>query len=63
MFNSLIEKEEATVKMVVGSACKVIGTETMKVTERDETVHALEVIQYVLEACYNLISIRVLDKE
>ena len=63
MFNSLIEKEEATVKVVVGSACKVIGTETVKVTERDEMVHALEVIQYVLEACYNLISIWVLDKE
>ena len=61
--NSLIAKEEGIVKMVDGSACKVIGTGTVKVTGRDGTMRALEAAQYVPEALYNLISIRVLDKE
>jgi len=49
--------------MVDGSVCKVIGTETVKVTERDGTMRALEAVRYVLEAHYNLISIGLLDKE
>ena len=32
LFNSLVVKEEGTVKMVDGSACKVIETGTVKVT-------------------------------
>ena len=44
--------------MVDGSACEVIDTGTVKVTRRDGIVRALEVVQYVLEARYNLISIR-----
>ena len=47
LFNSLATKEEEIVKMVDGSACKVIGTGTVKVTERDETVRALEAVRYV----------------
>ena len=62
LFNSLVAKEEGIVKMADGSACEVIGTGTVKVIE-DRTVRALEVVWYVLEARYNLISIRVLDKE
>ena len=61
--NSLIAKEEGIIKMVDGSACKVIGTVIVKITERDGTVHALEAVWYVPEAPYNLISIRVLDEE
>ena len=49
--------------MVDGSACKVIGTGTVKVTGRDETIRALEAVRYVPKAQYNLISIRVLDEE
>ena len=49
--------------MVDGSACEVIGTRTIKITERDRTVRALEAVWYVPEARYNLISIRVLDEE
>jgi len=49
--------------MVDGSACKIISTGIVKITERDETVHALEAVRYVLEASYNLISIGVLDEE
>jgi len=52
-----------TIKMVDGSACGVIGSRTVKIIERDETVHVLETVQYVLEARYNLVSIRVLDEE
>jgi len=48
MFNSLIAKEEGTVKMVDGSACKVIGTETVNVTGRYLKGHALEMVWYVL---------------
>jgi len=44
LFNSLVAKEEGIVKMVDGSACEVIGTRTVKVTERDVTVRALEAI-------------------
>jgi len=59
----LIVKEKGIVKMVDGSACEVIGTRTVKIKERDETVRALEAVWYVLEARYNLISIRVLDRK
>jgi len=41
---------------------KVIGTRTIKVTERDETMCTLEAVRYVPEARYNLISIGVLDR-
>ena len=34
MFNSLVAKEEGTFKMVDGSACEIIGTGTVKVTEK-----------------------------
>ena len=61
--NSLVVKEEEIVKMVNGSACQVVGTGTIKVTERDETVHALVVIQCVPEVWYNLLSIRMLDEK
>jgi len=44
LFNSLVSKEEEIVKMVNGSAYKVIDTGTVKVTERDGTVHALEAV-------------------
>jgi len=40
----LVAKEEGTPKMVNGSACKVISTRIVKVTERDETVCALEAV-------------------
>ena len=63
LFNSLIAKEEGIVKMVDGSACEVINTGAVKVTERDETVRALKAVRYVPEARYNLISIRVFDEE
>ena len=61
--NSLVAKEEGAVIMVDGSACEVIDTGTVKVTERDETLCALKVVWYVLETRYNLISIGVLDEE
>ena len=61
--NSLVAKEEGIVKMVDGSACEVIETGIVKVIGRDGTVRALEAVRYVLEAWYNLISIRVLDKK
>jgi len=61
--NFLVAKEEGIVKMVDGSACEVIGTETIKVTGRDRTVRTLEAVRYVPEARYNLISIRVLDEK
>ena len=40
-----------------------LGTGTVKITEIDETVRALEAVQYILETRYNLISIRVLDEK
>ena len=61
--NSLVAKEEEINKMVHGSACEVIGIGAVKVTERDEMVHALDAVRYVSEARYNLISIGVLDKK
>ena len=61
--NSLVAKEEGTVKMVDGPTCEVISTRTVNVTVRYKMVRALEVIQYVLEAQYNLIFIGVLDEE
>ena len=48
--NFLVTKEEEIVKMVDGLACEVIGTGTINVTGRDETVHALEAVRYVLKA-------------
>jgi len=63
LFNSLIVKKEGIVKMVDGSACEVIGTRAIKVKENDRMVHALEAIQYVLQARYSLISIRMLNEE
>ena len=59
--NSLVVKKEWAIIMVDDSACEVIGTGTVKITGRDETVRALEAVRYVPEARYNLISIRVLD--
>ena len=59
----LFSCKEWVVKMVDDSACEVISTGTIKVTERDGTVRALEAVRYVLEAHFNLISIRVLDEE
>ena len=38
----LVAKEKGIVKMMHGSACKVIGTRTVKVIGRDVTVCALE---------------------
>ena len=52
-----------SIKIVDSSACEDIGTESVKVTERDGTVCALEAVWYVPEARYNLTSIRVLDEE
>jgi len=63
LFNSLVAKEEGTVKIVDGSTCKIIDTGTIKVTKRDGTMRALEAVWYVPEARYNLISIGVLDEE
>jgi len=63
LFNSLVVKEEGTVKMVDGLAYEVIDTGTVKVTERDETVSTLEAVRYIPEIRYNLISIKVLDEE
>ena len=59
----MIAKEEGIVKIVDGSACEVIVTGTIKITERGGTVHALEAVWYIPEARYNLISIRVLNEE
>ena len=36
--NFLVVKEKEIIKMVYGSACEVIDTGTVKVTERDGTV-------------------------
>ena len=57
MLNFLVAKEKRLVKMVDGSACEVIGIRTVKGTERDGMVRALEAVQYVPKALYNLISI------
>ena len=59
----MVAKEKETVKMVDGSACEVIGTMTVKVTERDRTMGLLEAVRSILEARYNLISIKVLDNK
>ena len=59
----MVAKNEGTVKIVDGSTCEIIGIGTVKVTERDGMLRAQEAVRYVLEACYNLISIRVLDEE
>ena len=37
--NSLVAKEERIVKMVDGSTCEVIYTETVKITKKGGTVH------------------------
>ena len=62
LLNSLVAKEERTVKMVDG-ACEIIDTGSVKVTERDGTMYALEAIKYVPKVRYNLIYIGVLDEE
>ena len=49
MFDSYVAKEKETVKMVDGSACKVIGTGTVKIKGKDGAVRALEVVRYVPE--------------
>ena len=59
----MVAKEKEVVKIVDSSACKVIGTEIVKVTERDGIMRAPEAVWYVPVAQYNLISIRVLDEE
>ena len=61
--NILATKEKGIVKMVDGSAYKVISTGIVKVTERDEMVCVLKTVRYVSKAWYNLIFIRVLDEE
>jgi len=53
----LVAKEEGIVKMVDGSAYEVVGTRTVNVTRRDETMYVLKAVRYVSEARYNLISI------
>jgi len=62
LFNFLLAKEEGIVKMVDDLACEVISTGTVKITERDVIVCALEAVQYVPKARYNLISIKVLER-
>jgi len=59
----LVAKEEMNVKMVNGSACKIIGTGTVKVTKRDRMMCALEAVWYVPEVHYNVISIKMLTKK
>jgi len=49
MFNSLVAKEEGTVKMVDGSAWKVSDIETVNVTGRDGTMRASTAVRYVPE--------------
>jgi len=61
MFNSLVAKEEGTVKMMDDLVCEVIDTETVNITGKDGMMRALEVVRYVPEARYNQISIGVLD--
>ena len=39
-----VAEEEETVKIVDGSACKIISTGTVNVTGRDGTVRALEAV-------------------
>ena len=63
MFNSLVAKEEGTVKMVDGLACKIIDTGKINVTCGNGMVRALKEVRYVSEVRYNLISIRMLDEE
>jgi len=62
MFYFLVAKEKEIVKIVDGSACKIINTETVNIIGRDGMVRALKAVRYVREAQYNLIFIRVLDK-
>ena len=63
LFNSLVAKKERIIKIVDGWACEIISTGTVKVTERDGTVHTLKAVRYIAEVRYNLISIRVLNQE
>ena len=44
MFNSLVTKEEGTVKMVDGLTCEVIGIGTVNVIQGDGTMHDLEAV-------------------
>ena len=45
--NSLVANEEGIAKMVDGSACEVIDTGTINVTERDGMMQALEAVWYI----------------
>ena len=45
IFNSLVVKEEGTIKMVNGPTCEVIDTGIVNATCGDETVRALEAIR------------------
>ena len=58
----MVANEKMTIKMVDDLACEVISTGTVKITERDVIVCALEAVQYVPKARYNLISIKVLER-
>ena len=49
-FDSYVGKEKETVKMVDGSACKVIDTGKIKIKGKDGAVRALEAVWYVPEA-------------
>ena len=57
LLNSLVTKKEGTVKLVAGLTCEVISTRTVKVTERNGTMRALETVRYLPEARHNLLSI------
>ena len=59
----MVANEEVTIKMLDGSACEVISTMTVNVIGRDETVHTLEAVRYILKPRNNLICIRVLNSE
>ena len=63
LFNSLVAKEEGTVKMVIESVCEVISTGTVNITGKYRTMCALEAVGYVPEAQYNLISTGMLDEK
>jgi len=63
MFNSLVAKEEETVKMMEDSTCEAINTGTINIAGRNGMVHVLESVRYIPEVWYNLTFIRVLDSE
>jgi len=59
----LFVNEEGIIKMVDDSTCEVIGTEKVKVTEREEMMRALKAVQYISKTQCYLISIRVLNEK